>query len=123
MSENDLLNLKATLPQRLPDLLPEYVRQNAQFVLLLQRFLEPEPKHRYPNAEEAEVGSQGRLLVHKQLAQLGKDTEYGRELENYLAKLMQPLPGTADPDPVPSTRMEDSPDVANSQPSNKVNTA
>jgi eukaryotic-like serine/threonine-protein kinase len=97
ISESDLLNLKMTLPPRLPDLLPEYVRQNAQFVLLLQRFLEPEPKRRYPNAEEAEVGSQGLLLVHKQLAQLGKDTEYGRELENYLSKLMRPLPGVADP--------------------------
>jgi serine/threonine-protein kinase len=93
MSEADLVNFKQELPRLLPDLLPEYVRQNAQFVLLLQRFLEVEPNRRYPSAEEAEVGSQGLLLVHKQLAQLGKDTEYGRELENYLSKLMAPLPG------------------------------
>ncbi len=92
MTEADLLNFKVQLPSRLPDLLPEYVRQNAQFVLLLQRFLEAEPRRRYPSAEEAEVGSQGLLLVHKQLAQLGKDTEYGRELENYLSKLLIPLP-------------------------------
>jgi serine/threonine protein kinase len=95
MSEMDLLNYKMRLPEMLPDLLPEYVRQNAQFVLLLQRFLEADPKNRYPSAEEAEVGSQGLLLVHKQLAQLGKDTEYGRELENYMAKIMAPLPGSA----------------------------
>jgi eukaryotic-like serine/threonine-protein kinase len=95
-SETDLLHYKATLPEQLPDLLPEYVRQNAQFVVLLQRFLEPDPKRRYPSAEEAEVGSQGLLLVHKQLAQLGKDTEYGRELENYLAKLMSPLAEAAE---------------------------
>ena len=95
MSEADLLNYKMKLPEKLPDILPEYVRQNAQFVLLLQRFLEADPKNRYPSAEEAEVGSQGLLLVHKQLAQLGKDTEYGRELENYLAKIMAPLPGSA----------------------------
>jgi serine/threonine protein kinase len=92
LSEADLLKYKTELPGRLPDLLPDYVRQNAQFVVLLQRFLEADPKRRYPSAEEAEVGSQGLLLVHKQLAQLGKDTEYGRELENYLAKLMDPLP-------------------------------
>lgn len=96
MSEMDLLNYKMRLPQMLPDLLPEYVRQNAQFVVLLQRFLEADPKRRYPSAEEAEVGSQGLLLVHKQLAQLGKDTEYGRELENYLSKIITPLPGPAD---------------------------
>lgn len=95
-SEADLLSIKMTLPEQLPDILPEYVRQNAQFVVLLQRFLEPDSKRRYPSAQEAEVGSQGLLLVHKQLALLGKDTEYGRELENYLAKLMSPLPGAAD---------------------------
>lgn len=92
MSESDLLAMKMELPKRLPDLLPDYVRQNAQFVVLLQRFLEADPMRRYPNAEEAEVGSQGLLLVHRQLAQLGKDTEYGRELENYLAKFLPPLP-------------------------------
>ena len=93
VTEADLLNIKMHLPERLPSLLPEYVRQNAQFVLLLQRFLEPDPRKRYTSAEEAEVGSQGLLLVHKQLVQLGKDTEYGRELENYLSKLVRPLTG------------------------------
>ncbi|MBP7830905.1 MAG: serine/threonine protein kinase [Kiritimatiellae bacterium] len=95
-SESDLLAAKLQTAEKLPGLLPDHVRQNAQFVVLLQRFLDPDPKRRYPNAEEAEVGSQGLVLVHKQLAQLGKDTEYGRELENYLAKLMSPLPGQAD---------------------------
>lgn len=95
-SEPDLLNAKIEIVKKLPDLLPDHVRQNAQFVVLLQRFLDPEPNRRYLNAEEAEVGSQGLVLVHKQLAQLGKDTEYGRELENYLAKLMNPLPEPAD---------------------------
>ena len=32
MSEADLLNYKMKLPEKLPDILPEYVRQNAQFV-------------------------------------------------------------------------------------------
>ncbi|MBU1909545.1 MAG: serine/threonine protein kinase [Verrucomicrobia bacterium] len=95
-SEADLLAFKMKAAEQLPDLLPDHVRQNAQFVVLLQRFLYAEPRRRYPNAEEAEVGSQGLVLVHKQLAQLGKDTEYGRELENYLAKLMNPLPEPAD---------------------------
>jgi len=92
MTEADLLEFKMTLPERLPDLLPDYVRQNTQFVAVLQRFLNPDPEKRYPSAEEAEVGSEGLLLVHRQLVQLGKDTEYGRELENYLEKLMRPLP-------------------------------
>lgn len=95
VTEAELLAMKMELPKHLPSLLPEYVRQNAQFVLLLQRFLDPDPQRRYPSAEEAEVGSQGLLLVHKQLAQLGKDTEYGRELEYYLAKFLPPLPSVS----------------------------
>jgi len=95
LNENDLLNLKNALPDQLADVLPDHVRQNAQFVELLKRFLDPDPRRRYSNAEDAEVGKQGLVLVHKQLARLGKDTEYGRELENYLAKLMSPLPGPA----------------------------
>mgnify|MGYP001766090975 CR=1 FL=1 len=113
LSEMDLLNYKSRLPQMLPDLLPEYVRQNAQFVVLLQRFLEPDPRRRYPSAEEAEVGSQGLLLVHKQLAQLGKDTEYGRELENYLAKIVSPLPGSADAPEVFAQKPEVKPSPGN----------
>ncbi|OGV43308.1 MAG: hypothetical protein A2X46_06635 [Lentisphaerae bacterium GWF2_57_35] len=91
ITEADLISYKNQLPGRLPSILPDHVRQNAQFVILLQRFLEVEPEKRYSSAEEAEVGSQGLLLVHKQLAQLGKDTEYGRELENYISKVMGPL--------------------------------
>ena len=92
--EAAMLEAKIKLPNKLAGLLPEYVRQNAQFVILLQRFLEPDPRNRYANAVEAEVGSNGLLLVHRQLAQLGKDAEYGRELETYLAKL--PWPSAAD---------------------------
>ncbi len=88
---NDFIQAKNQLPNKLQDVLPDHVRQNAQFVILLQRFLEVDPSKRYVSAEEAEVGSQGLALIHKQLTQLGKDTEYGRELENYLSKIMSPI--------------------------------
>jgi len=67
------------------------VRHNAQFLILLQRFLEPNPAGRFADAEEAEVGSNGLSMLHKQLTLAGKDTEYGRELENYLSKIVNPL--------------------------------
>jgi serine/threonine protein kinase len=96
MDEQEMLDAKILLPRKLMTLLPEYVRQNAPFVVLLQRFLDPDPRRRYNNATEAEVGSEGLLLVHRQLVQSGKDAEYGRELETYLAKLSFPIvePGT-----------------------------
>ena len=93
MGQNEaaLLQAKRELPGRLYDLLPEHVRQNAQFLLLLQRLLDPNVAGRFATAEEAEVGSTGLAMLHKQLTLAGKDTDYGRELENYLSKIVNPL--------------------------------
>ncbi len=88
MTEPDLHQFKLGLLEKLPGLLPEHVRQNEHLVYLFQRFLDPNPERRFGSAQEAGVGRDGLAVVHKQLAQLGKDTEYGRELSNYLAKLV-----------------------------------
>jgi len=94
MTETDLIKLKMGLCSRLPELLPDHVRQNDVFVAVLRRFLDPDPSRRYANAQEAESGKQGLIQVHKQLAMAGKDTEYGREMEKYLEKLVNPLNGS-----------------------------
>lgn len=93
-SESEMIKLKMDVANQLPELLPDYVRQNEVFVAVLRRFLDPDPSRRYANAQEAESGKLGLLAVHKQLALAGKDTEYGRELENYLSKLVNPLTGS-----------------------------
>lgn len=93
VTEADLLNFKLSLCDRLPQLLPEHVRRNQEFVQAMRRFLDPDPRKRFQSAQEAESGPGGLILVHKQLALLGKDTEYGRELESYLAKLVDPRTG------------------------------
>lgn len=93
ITEADMLNYKLTLCEQLPDLLPEHVRRNAEFVEVMRRFLNPDPKKRFATAQEAESGPGGLILVHKQLALAGKDTEYGRELEGYLTKLVDPSTG------------------------------
>ena len=94
LTETELMNEKMTVCERLPGLLPDYVRQNEVFMAVLRRFLDPDPARRYANAQEAESGKEGLLLVHRQLARAGKDTEYGRELEKYLTKLENPLTGS-----------------------------
>ncbi len=91
MTEADLHEFKLTLLDRLPGMLPAHVQQNEHLVYLLQRFLDPNPERRFTDAQEAESGRDGLTVVHKQLAQLGKDTEYGRELSNYLTKLVNPV--------------------------------
>ncbi len=90
MSESELYDFKVTLLDRLPDMLPDHVKRNEHLVYLFQRFLDPNPERRFPSAEEAESGPEGLLVVHKQLALLGQDTEYGRELSRYLARLGKP---------------------------------
>lgn len=91
--EPELLQYKLTLCDRLPELLPEHVRRNSEFVDVMRRFLNPDPQKRFATAQEAESGPRGLILVHKQLALLGQDTEYGRELEGYLTKLVDPRTG------------------------------
>ncbi len=93
MSETDLYEFKITLLDRLPDMLPEHVRRNEHIVYLFQRFLDPNPERRFQSAVEAESGRDSLLVVHKQLALLGKDTEYGRELARYLDMLGAAVPG------------------------------
>ncbi len=83
-----MLDFKLQLPDKLYDLLPEHVRANREFAETIRRFIEPDPAKRFHDAGDAESGSQGLRVVHKQLAQLGKDTEYGRELQSYLRKLL-----------------------------------
>ena len=91
VSDTDLVRIKKEVISNLYHLLPEHVRDNAQFLLLLQRFLDPNPDARFATAEEAVLGSNGVAALHKQLTFAGKDSEYGRELENYLSKIINPL--------------------------------
>ncbi|RKX32834.1 MAG: hypothetical protein DRP22_01615 [Verrucomicrobia bacterium] len=89
-TEAELLQIKRSLPEQIPQMLPEDVRRNETLVALLRRFVECDPQKRFASAGEAESSS-GLRIVHRQLTQLGKDTEYGRELEAYLAKLLPPV--------------------------------
>jgi serine/threonine protein kinase len=90
MNEAQLLQFKMELPKQLPDMLPSHVRRNKDFVAVLLKLIDPDPGKRFQKAEQAESGSMGLALLHKQLTMAGKDSEYYRDLESYMAKL---LPG------------------------------
>ena len=89
MNEGDLLHFKLKLAERLVEFLPPYVVQNDRFVQTLRRMLAPDPARRFASVGEADSGPDGLIHVHKQLVHMGKDTEYGRELEHYLSKIME----------------------------------
>lgn len=92
-TEADLLQMKLKVSENLHQLLPPHVSRNEQFVQVMRRLLDPDPLKRFGSAQEAESGKAGLILVHKQLALLGQDTEYGRELESYLDKLVDASTG------------------------------
>jgi len=87
-SEDDLLAIKMGLHTRLDELLPPDVASNERLVLILRKLLDPDPEARYPTAKEAESGDQGLAVVDKQLVQAGLDSEYGRDLSDYMSKLV-----------------------------------
>ena len=93
ISEQDLLTIKAGLPVRLLDLVPSYVAANRELMAILRRFIEPNPADRFASAREAEVGSQGLLIIEKQLVQANLDTEHERDISDYLDRLVDPRTG------------------------------
>lgn len=90
MSEDSMLQVKLELSDKLHDYLPPYVSRNERFIHTLRRMLAPEPALRFASISEVDSGPDGLVHVHKQLVHMGKDTEYGRELEHYLSKFMEP---------------------------------
>jgi serine/threonine protein kinase len=90
MDEAGLLKAKMVIADRLPFILPPYVAENTDLVGILRRLLASAPGNRYPSAKEAEIGENGLSVIDKQLIYAGLDTEYARDLSDYLAKLIDP---------------------------------
>ncbi|MBN1673039.1 MAG: serine/threonine protein kinase [Kiritimatiellae bacterium] len=97
MGEPELLEWKMDLLATFEALMPEHVRENEELMTTLRRFIHPEPEERHTSAEEAETGSDSLRVVHQKLALDKKDAEYERELQNYLAKLINPATGVVNP--------------------------
>lgn len=92
MTESDLLQFKEKhIPAQLTQLLPPHVRRNSEFVDVLRKLLEPDPARRYHSAQEAETAQLGLAMLHKQLTISGKDSQYDRDLDSYMAKLYPDL--------------------------------
>ena len=89
-TDEELLTFKRQLHGRLEALLPPHVQENRDFVEMLQRLTHPSPEGRYASAREAESGTEGLSEVHRQLVKMDQDADYGRELEHYMSKLIDP---------------------------------
>lgn len=87
----DLPTIKERLADDLPNLLPAHVRQNKEFVKMMQQFLHPDPAKRFSCAVEAESMQEGLAVLHQQLTRMGIDSQYDRDLQSYLRHLCPAL--------------------------------
>jgi serine/threonine protein kinase len=86
--EEDVLTFKMELPDRLHEVLPQDVVGNRHFFDIMRRMIDPDPKKRFPSVREVDTGQHSLGHVAKQLVRAGLDSEYERDIADYLAKLI-----------------------------------
>ena len=86
--EPDLIDVKKDLHKSLPDYLPAHLKRNKDLIMVLKKLVHPDPAKRYQNAREAEIGDKGIKVLDKRFARAGINTEFARELSEYINKLV-----------------------------------
>ena len=83
----ELLEAKARLDQRLPEMLPREVSGNEMLLHLCRRLVAAEPERRFPSADAADIGRRGAADFHRQLVKGDLASEYGTDLRHWLEQL------------------------------------
>lgn len=96
-NENELIDFKTTLARRIEDWLPLSVLNNVELTNVFRWLLEPELANRFVTAKEAESGALSFASARLWLHDYERETEYERELENYLRKLVDEETGMLNP--------------------------
>jgi eukaryotic-like serine/threonine-protein kinase len=85
----ELLEYKRSLPQRLPEILPDDVTVNALLMNFCRRLIAPDPMQRFPSAEEADLVKEGAAAFHRQLVLSNLAVEYENEIRVWLEELRE----------------------------------
>lgn len=96
-TENNLLDLKTTLSGQLERWLPDEVLRNIELTRVLKQFLEPDIANRAAGARQAEIGEHSLFSSRQWLSDTERESEYERELEAYLHKLVDEETGKLNP--------------------------
>ena len=83
----ELIEAKADLDRRLPQLLPPEVSCNELLLHLCKRLVEPDPARRFASAEAADLERKGAADFHRQLVKSGLASEYENDLRVWLEQL------------------------------------
>jgi serine/threonine-protein kinase len=82
-----LIEAKAELDRRLPELLPPEVSSNDLLLNLCRRMIAPDPAQRFPSAQAADVGRKGAADFHRQLVKGNLASEYDHDIRVWLEQL------------------------------------
>lgn len=87
-TEEELIQFKMNLAEKLHEILPQDVIENVALFNIIRRMVDPNPANRFSSAKEAETGNNSLSSVTKQLVKVGLDSEYERDIADYLSKLI-----------------------------------
>jgi serine/threonine-protein kinase len=83
----DLLEAKRSLPQRLPQILPETVVCSELLMTFCRGLIAPDPARRFPSAEAADLVKDGAAAFHRQLVKGDLACEYENEIRTWMGEL------------------------------------
>ncbi len=96
LTDAQLLTFKMELPDQLEKLLPTHVVNSKKLVRMLRQLINPDFRHRFNSAHEAEEYQYRTRGINREL-DLPADAEYDRELHYYLEKISDPDTGHLNP--------------------------
>lgn len=85
----ELVEAKATLPERLHELLPEDVLRNELLINFCRRMIEPDPEKRFVSAEDANLKQDGAAAFLRQLIKGDLASEYENEIRVWLDEICE----------------------------------
>ncbi|MFC1498244.1 serine/threonine protein kinase [Verrucomicrobiota bacterium] len=88
IEENNLLDIKMKLPEKLDKMLPKCVRNCHRLVQVLRTLLHPDPRKRYQGAKEAVICKNGISMAEREFVKEDFHAEYSHDLADYISLIM-----------------------------------
>lgn len=85
----ELIELKKSLEQRLPGLLPDAVVSNELLTDFIRGLVAAEPLDRFPTAEDAQLVDKGAAAFHRQLVKGDMASEYENDIRVWIEELLE----------------------------------
>jgi serine/threonine-protein kinase len=86
-THKDLLRAKQELPSRVDTVLPPEVKNDSLLFKLIHKMIAIDPRHRFPDADAADLDRVGAVSFHRRLVRDNLATEYDRELSWVLNRI------------------------------------